>query len=392
MMQSLNRETRRLYVLFLAGFVIFGILFTIIGAALPQIIRTFHWSYTLTGVVLAASAIGYFLSTFLCGFLVQRFSPRTVLVTGLLLIAVCMLFFMRWRSPWLNLVLNLMIGLGQGTIEVVTNLEVIHMERKGQSRLMNLMHAAFSVGAIVGPAAVGILMSVGLRGTVVFLAAAGPIALMALLFGTARFPRLAQEDEHGQRQGLRLLRSPILLLLTLFLLLYIGAELGVSTWVSEYFVKVLSTTASTGAYSVSLFWMGLFAGRLGVSVLYRGTRQEYLLLGLSLLAAVSLGFVLLAGSTAAVAVGVFLTGLGLSALYPLVMTMVGRYFKSGVAVGTVAAGGGLGSFTFPFLMAVVSESIGLRGGFWFYLGLTLVLVVLSLAVLAMVKRSPVPRT
>jgi fucose permease len=391
-MQSLNRETRRLYVLFLAGFVIFGILFTIIGAALPQIIRTFHWSYTLTGVVLAASAIGYFLSTFLCGFLVQRFSPRTVLVTGLLLIAVCMLFFMRWRSPWLNLALNLMIGLGQGTIEVVTNLEVIHMERKGQSRLMNLMHAAFSVGAIVGPAAVGILMSVGLRGTVVFLAAAGPIALMALLFGTARFPRLAQEDEHGQRQGLRLLRSPILLLLTLFLLLYIGAELGVSTWVSEYFVKVLSTTASTGAYSVSLFWMGLFAGRLGVSVLYRGTRQEYLLLGLSLLAAVSLGFVLLAGSTAAVAVGVFLTGLGLSALYPLVMTMVGRYFKSGVAVGTVAAGGGLGSFTFPFLMAVVSESIGLRGGFWFYLGLTLVLVVLSLAVLAMVKRSPVPRT
>ena len=102
-MQSLTRETRRLYVLFLAGFVIFGILFTIIGAALPQIIRAFHWSYTLTGVVLAASAIGYFLSTFLCGFLVQRFSPRSVLVTGLLLIAVCMVFFMRWSSPWLNL-------------------------------------------------------------------------------------------------------------------------------------------------------------------------------------------------------------------------------------------------------------------------------------------------
>ena len=73
------------------------------------------------------------------------------------------------------------------------------------------------------------------------------------------------------------------------------------------------------------------------------------------------------------------------------MAIVGRYFKSGVAVGTGATGGGLGSFTFPFLMAVVSESIGLRGGFWFYLGLTLVLVVLSLAIVAMVKRSPVPR-
>jgi fucose permease len=389
MMQSLTRETRRLYVLFLAGFVIFGILFTIIGAALPQIIRAFHWSYTLTGVVLAASAIGYFLSTFLCGFLVQRFSPRSVLVTGLLLIAVCMVFFMRWSSPWLNLALNLLIGLGQGTIEVVTNLEVIHMERKGQSRLMNLMHASFSVGAIVGPAAVGILVGMGLQGTVVFLAAAGPIALMAILFGTARFPRIAQEDEHGNREGLKLLRSPILVLLTLFLLLYVGAELGVSTWVSEYFVKVLSTTAATGAFSVSLFWLGLFTGRLGVSLLYKGSRQELILLGLSLLSAVALGFVLLASSTAAVAVGVFLTGLGLSALYPLVMAMVGRYFKSGFAVGAAATGGGLGSFTFPFLMAVLSESVGLRGGFWFYLGLTLLLVVLSLAIVAVAKRTPV---
>jgi fucose permease len=298
---------------------------------------------------------------------------------------------MRWSSPWLNFLLNLMIGLGQGTIEVVTNLEVIHMERKGQSRLMNLLHAAFSVGAIVGPAAVGILMGVGLRGTIVFLAAAGPLVLMAILFGTTKFPRIAQEDEHGQKHGLRLLKNPVLLLLTLFLLLYVGAELGVSTWVSEYFVKVLSTTASTGAYSVSLFWMGLFVGRLGVSVFYRGARQEYLVLALSLLSALALGFVLLASSSVAVAVGVFLTGLGMSALYPLVMTLVGRWFKSGVAVGTVATGGGLGSFTFPFLMAVVSESIGLRGGFWFYLGLTLVLVVLSLAIVAMAKRTPAAR-
>jgi fucose permease len=390
MMQPPERATRRLYVLFLAGFVTFGIIFTIIGAALPQIIRTFKWSYATTGAVLAASSIGYLLTTFVCGFLVQRFSPRSVLVTGLLAGAFAMLFFMRWSSPWLNLALNLLIGVCQGTIEVVTNLEVIHMERKGQSRRMNLMHAAFSVGAIVGPAAVGILMSVGLRGSLVFLAAAVPLALMALLFGLSPFPRLAQEDEHGKPHGFSLLRSPVLILLTLFLFLYVGAELGVSNWVSEYFVKVLSTTTSTGAYSVSLFWMGLLVGRLGVSV-YRGARQEYLVLALSVLSAAALGFVLLVSSTAAVAVGVFLTGLGLSALYPLVMTLIGRWFKSGFAVGTAATGGGLGSFTFPFLMAVVSESIGLRGGFWFYLGLTLVLVVLSLAIVAVAKRTPAAR-
>jgi fucose permease len=390
MMQVPHRQTRRLYVLFLAGFVVFGALFTIIGAALPQIIRTFHWSYTITGVVLAASAIGYFLSTFICGFLVQRFSPKAVLVTGLMICALSMAFFVRWPSPWLNLALNFAIGLGQGTIEVVTNLEVIHMEKRGQSRLMNLMHAAFSMGAIVGPASVGIVLGMGSRGTIVFSAAAVMLALMALFFGIAKFPRLAQENEHGQREGLRLLRRPILLILTLFLLLYVGAELGVSTWVSEYFVKVLSTTASTGAFAVSLFWIGIFSGRLGASLAYKGTRQEYILLSLTLLAALALGFVLLVSSTVAVAVGVFLAGLGLSALYPLVMAMVGRYFKSGFAVGTAATGGALGSFTFPFLMAVLAESVGMRGGFWFYLGLTGVLVVLSLVIVRVARRTPMP--
>ena len=65
MFKTLDPATRRLYFLLLAGFVLFGVIFTIAGAALPQIIRTFGWSYTVTGLVLAASSAGYFLSSFL---------------------------------------------------------------------------------------------------------------------------------------------------------------------------------------------------------------------------------------------------------------------------------------------------------------------------------------
>ena len=384
-----DRSIRRLYILFLLGFMTFGVVFTVIGAALPQVIRTFHWSYTLTGLVLAMSAVGYFLSTFLCGILVQRIPPKKVLLFGLILGAVSMSLFVRWPSPWLNLVLNLSIGLCQGAVELVTNLEVIHMESRGKSRLMNLMHSAFCVGGIVGPAAVGLLQRLGASGLAAFMMAAGLLALMAVLFGTFRFPPIRQTEERRDSRGLAILLQPLLLLVTLLLLLYVGAELGVSTWISEYFVRVHGTTVSSGAFAVSLFWIGLLVGRFSLSMAYRGSRQEYLVLGLSLLSTAALGIVLLVTSTWALAFAVFLTGLGFSGIYPLSLTIVGRYYRSGMAVGTVTTGGGIGSFTFPFLMAVLAERMGMRGGFWFYLGLSGVLVILSAVLIAAVRRRSV---
>ena len=114
MLNTLDPATRRLYFLLLAGFVLFGVIFTVAGAALPQIIRNFGWSYTVTGLVLAASSAGYFLSSFLNGFLVQRIPPRLIMVIGLVIGALSMSLFVRWQSPWLNLLLNLGIGLCQG--------------------------------------------------------------------------------------------------------------------------------------------------------------------------------------------------------------------------------------------------------------------------------------
>jgi len=382
-----DRPTRRLYFLFLLGFATFGVIFTIIGAALPHIISTFHWSYTLTGVVLAANAVGYFVSTFTCGILVQRIAAKKVLVCGLILGAFSVSLFVRWPSPWLNLALNFGIGLCQGTIEVVTNLEVMHMERKGQSRLINLAHAAFSAGGIIGPASMGFLLGAGNGGLAVFTATAAVFALMALLFWLSPFPRIQEPEDHERGQGLKSILQPLLLLITFFLLLYVGTEMGVSTWIAEYFVRAHGTTASVGAFAVSLFWTGLLVGRFSLSVAYRGSRQERLLVGLTILAAAALAMILLAASTWAVALAVFLTGLGFSGIYPLSIAIVGRHHTSGVAMGAVTTGGGIGSFTFPFLMAVLAQTVGIRGGFWFYLGLGLVLAVMA-ATINRVARSP----
>ncbi len=392
MFHNLDRSSRRLYFLLLAGFVLFGVIFTIAGAALPQIIRTYGWSYTVTGLVLAASAAGYFVSSFVNGFLVQRIAPKAVMIAGLALGAAALALFLRWPSAWLNLVLNFGVGLANGGLEVVTNLEVIHMEQKGQSRLMNLMHAAFCVGAIVGPSAVGIVLQAGIPLVSVFLVSAVLLAALAVLVGLTKFPRVRAAAEHRTPSGRSILREPLVLLMTLALLVYVGTEIGISSWSSEYVSRVLDVPAATAALAVAVFWLGLLAGRLGISVAYKGNRPDRLMLALAALSAAALVGVLLARSVPAVAAAIFAAGLGCSGYYPLGMSLLGTRFKSGVAVGTAATGGGAGSVAFPFFMALLSQSVGIRDGFWFYLGMGLLLVVISILLVGVVRRSTVPRT
>ncbi len=110
------------------------------------------------------------------------------------------------------------------------------------------------------------------------------------------------------------------------------------------------------------------------------------MLALSVVSAAALVAVLIARSTAAVAAAVFIAGLGCSGFYPLGMSLLGKHFKSGVAVGTAATGGAAGSIAFPFMMALISQNVGIRSGFWFYLGMNVLLVVLSVFLVRLVRR------
>lgn len=381
----IENRFRFLFAAMLANFMLFGISLTIIGATLPKIIREFQWSYTTTGVVLSAGSIGFFISTFLSGILLQKFGPKQIVVTGLVLQAVGLSLFAARPLVIFNLLLIFMIGLGQGGTEVVTNFVVLRIERSGQSRLMNLMHAAFSVGAIIGPFVVGTFMSAGLDWKTIYRILALVAALMAGTLSLLPFSRLGKEStKSGEKPRIvKLLKQPLLILCFLILLLYVGTELGVSSWVAEYNVKILGTSASTGAFMVSVFWMGILIGRLGVSFGYRGNRQAELLLILAITCTAALFFSVLVKVPLIAGVGFFLTGLGYSAIYPVVMALVGQYFNHGqsIAIGFVSTGGGIGSFAFPFLMAVIADNFGMQRGFFFYIFLDVIMIALTCAVI-----------
>ena len=392
-MNMIEPRFRGLFLSLFALFTLYGTSMTVIGATLPKILANFHWDYLIAGVVLGAGAVAYFLSTFAAGYLVKHWGPKPTLLLALALIVAGLAFFATTPDPAINTLLSALIGLGQGGLEVGVNATILHMDARNTGRPMNLLHGAFAIGAIVGPLAVGLLLQGGVDWAAVYRGMAVVFVLLAALMAFVALPSVQPAAaEHGAMPE-RLSAIPAYWLSFFALFLYVGVELGLSNWIAEYFVAVFAYSPDASAMLVSLFWMGVLAGRFGVPLLYRGSRADIALIGSSALAAASIVLLMLLGyaepSAIVVEAGMallFLAGLGCSIYYPTVMTLLGARFPQAQsqAIGFAATGGGVGSFVFPFLMSSIAQNWGIRAGFATYavfaVAMTVAAVWLALAV------------
>jgi fucose permease len=377
-MRFIEPEHRSVYYPLLAAFFCFGVNANVIGATLPPILDQFGWSYVAAGLVIAANSAGYLVSAFVSGLLVHRVGRRVVGAAGQGLLAVGLAMFAAWPSPWLNGALFFLVGMGGGSTELVVNSAIVRMERGGQSRLMNVMHAMFAVGAIAGPLVAGRLLAVGGDWRVVFRVMAATAAGLGATLAVLPYQRLGDDGGGGHepvKLG-KLLRQPVLVLCSLILMLYVAAEMGAAKWISAYYTRVLGSSESTGAYALALFWAGLLVGRFAIGVAYRGSRLTAVLLVLGTM--MTAGFVAATamGGPVAAAAAFAVAGLGCSAIYPVTMSLVGRHAKGAeaAACGTASMAGAAGEMTGPLAMSAIAERFGLRAGFVFYAALSAVML------------------
>lgn len=370
-----------------AIFTLYGTSFTIIGATLPKILANFHWDYLAAGMVLGAGAVAYFLSTFVAGYLVKHWGPKPTILLGLVLIIGGLSFFATLPDPLTNTLLSALIGFGQGGVEIGVNWSTLRIDPRNTGRPMNLIHGAFAVGAILGPLAVSLLMQSGLDWTVVYRGMAVIFVLLGILTVFTPLPLTEQPAVKQTEKTEKSSINPAYWLSFFALFLYVGVELGVSNWVAEYFVAVFAYSPDASSMLVSLFWAGLLAGRFGVPLLYKGTRHDMLLVGLSALATIAIALLVLLGhvtpNSVAINTGkvlVFLAGLGCSIYYPTVITILGKCFPhaQSQSIGFAATGGGIGAFAFPFLMSAIAQSWGIRAGFATYAVFAVAMTVASL--------------
>ncbi len=371
-MRIVAKKYDSLFIALFTTFVLFGTSATVVGAALPAILRDLHWSYGVAGAIMGAGAFGSFLALYLGGKLIDRLGARALLAGGFALDAASLVFFGATPSPMLNIGLYFALGLGQGCLEVAVNWASLHMDEEGAGRPMNFMHGAFSIGAAAGPFLMGILLASGLGWTTLYRGISFiyiGLFLVTFVMPLQRLPKAGKPAAGNAKKA----GGAIRYLGFIALFFYVGTELGLSNWAAEYFVRDFAWGAPAASFIVSIFWAGLAAGRFGIPIFWKRARPDRLLVVLSILLAVAvsllatLGF---GGNAAAplAAIAVALAGFGASCVYTSIITLVGRASPddSGSAIGVASSGGAFGSFAFPFLMSAIATAWGVQAGFFFY--------------------------
>lgn len=396
-MAIVEKHFRGLYAALCALFILLGMSMTIIGATLPQLLEDFGWSYGGAGAVMAAGAVGFFLSIYFAGILVARVGVRTTILSGIVLVVTGLLLFARTSSLAVNLMLNLAIGAGKGFVELSINYSTLRIDKSGSGRAMNLIHGFFAVGAIVGPFIIGLLLRAALPWVLVYREIAGLFFVLAFVVTLLPFALINDNTSIPKdKKKMALASQPAYWLGFACIFLYVGVEVGFSSWIAEYFFTVFHLVPAQSSFMVSLFWGGVLLGRMGIPIIYKGNRIDVFLISMGLLMTISLIALTIVGFLGSfpilvivASVLVVMAGLGCSIIYPVVMTLVGNAFPNAQseAVSFAAMGGGVGAFVFPLIMSNIAGVYGIRTGFAFYAFFSITVVLSCIMLLKSIKQT-----
>jgi fucose permease len=146
------------------------------------------------------------------------------------------------------------------------------------------------------------------------------------------------------------------------LVLAVSVEFCMVFWSADYLEKALGMPKAAAAQAVSLFLVGMILGRLAGSRLVQQFSTARVVNAAILLA--SAGFLIFwtAGSLLLSELGLFLTGLGVASLYPLILSLaIGAAGKATVqasARATLASGTAI--LSLPLVLGRLADAFGIH--------------------------------
>jgi fucose permease len=386
-----------LFFLLFGTMLIFGLVENIKGVSYPLIKAEFNATWEQQGLMVSLLSLSYVIFSMVAGIFMGRFGIKPAFLAGFtaIILGLVTVFFMpAFRTVAAAL---LLVFAGFGFFEVGLNALAARVFTSKAGLLMNLLHAFYGIGAIVGPKAAGLLTdstSFGWRWIYLFCL---PLALIFFIpaFFTP-FPEKtgkAAEDgelaETGKAAPARksffgALRSPMVWLFAITMGLMVVIEMSSANWGALYFQDVYGMDPKTmGAAFLSAFFMAFTLSRLVCGFFVEKIGYMRSLIGLSIIisAVFLIGFIL--GSR-----GIFvlpLLGFFIALFWPTLMALAIVYFREDapvVASVMIAVSG--------FLNAGVQFLVGLTNRFfgpaWGYRS-TLIYTVLLIGMLFILKKS-----
>lgn len=353
----LHRQT----ILGLTGYLFIGTASVLLPSVMPSITSEYTaagLSLAAIGLIFPAPALGAIVGNLLAGVGADRLGyGRMVWLAALLLAAALALAGI--AHPWLLfLAAFAVISAAQSALATGINALIADANPQARGRALNTLHGLYGVGAALSPLIFGYLLERGVAWRWML----GGTALLWLVYGLVSLllqpsPGAQPTRRPAQLLDLSLLRARPFLALFAVAFIYNGVAYSLLGWVALFMQKSAGFSAFFSISLISIFYVALTAGRFACAALSERVGYGATLLGLAVGLTATYPLVVLSSSGLWVAVGVFLTGLSFSGLFPTALAYASRLYpeRTGTVSGTLSVAMTLGAMIAPVWTGVIAE-------------------------------------
>jgi fucose permease len=356
MSQSFTRDRFTWLAYLLLAF--YGYFLNVLGPITPFLKDELHLSYTVSSLHFTAFAVGILLVG-LCGhWVIERLGRWTSLWSGAFGMSVGVIFLVLGRSAPLTIAASFLMGMIGSLILAIIPSAL--SDRHGEQRAIALSEANLiaSLVASAAPLMVGwFALTMGGWRLGLVIAACTPL-LLHIALKRAEPPA----DSSG---GVKLGNTKLPGLYWAYwtaIVLAVSVEFCMVFWSADYLEIGLGVPKVNAAQAVSIFLGAMIVGRLANSrLVYRFSTHCLVLASILLASAGFLAYWMAANPLLAEA-GLFITGLGVASLYPLILSLaIGTAGEKSVQASARASlASGVAILSLPLVLGRLADAVGIR--------------------------------
>lgn len=369
------------------GMLLFGIVIVTLGSILPSIVLKFDLAEIEAGYLLSILPFGILAGSLLFGPIVDSYGYKALLIVCALLVLLGM-EGIAYADTMMKLNVSVfLIGFGGGGLNGATNALVADISDETKGANLSLLGVFYGLGALGMPTVINILKNI-FSTELIISCVGGFILLVAILFYFIPFPKPKLTQGFPIKDGIKLLKSPALLIAGLFLFFASGLEGLANNWVTSYLEKVRSIESGKALFALSTLAMALTVSRLLLGkILKVFSSNKIFFIGL-FIGIVAVVILYAATDYTIILIGIILLGIGMTASFPVMLGYVAELYArlSGTAFSVVFVIALTGNMIINYSMGVVAQTNGISA--WPLLLLTcLISMVILLWVFLLLTRN-----
>lgn len=349
------------YIAACIGMAFFGIAFIVMGSVLPSLAATYSLDAIGSSSLVSLLPVGVLAGSLLFGVIVDRYGYKSLLVVSTLFTMLGIEGLSFFENLNVLRVSIFLIGLGGGMLNGSTNALASDISNdKERGAKLSILGVCYGIGALGVPLLLGILSRT--YDYPFILQRTGLLMLLAVLYFIAiQFPEAKIKQGFPFKQAFRLIREPLLLIMSFFLFFQSGIEGLLNNWTTSYLDGRTATGNQEVVLSLTFFVSGMTISRLMLSYLTRVMKHEHILAGGIAIAIAGIAMLHYTADLQSAFISLFIAGFGLAAGFPVVVSYIGTSYKnmSGTAIGFAMVIALSGNTLLNVAMGFVSESFGI---------------------------------